>query len=254
MMPARREILLPVCGMRVSFRLPNGADDIALIEEFADPREAGLCLIARLAEGATDGPTPDWSRMPVTDFEILLLHLRTTLLGSRLFSHCLCPGCRERVEISFDVGDYIAAIRPRIPPGVAESAQPGWLMLDRAKFRVPCVADQIAVRDAAAPGAALRALCLAPGLKASVGRRIEAEIARIAPEVSGLVGGACPQCGAALQALFDVASYVVTELRRLAAGIYDEVHLLASAFGWREAEILALPGPRRRRYAERVRA
>ncbi len=254
MMSAPREIQLPVCGLRVSFRLPNGADDIALIEDHADHREAGLSLIARLTEGVTGEPSPDWSRLPVTDFEILLLHLRAALLGPRLFSHCSCPSCRERVEISFHVGDYIGAIRSRMPPGVAESAQPGWLMLNRAKFRVPCVADQLAVRDAAAPGAALRALCLAPGLAASVGRRIEAAIARIAPEVSGPVGGSCPQCGAALQALFDVARYVVTELRRLAAGIYDEVHLLASAYGWREADILALPGPRRRRYAKGVRA
>jgi hypothetical protein len=102
----------------------------------------------------------------------------------------------------------------------------------------------------------LAALCL-DGVTAvpmrAAPRRIEAAMAQLAPEVTGEVGGACPGCGALLTALFDVPAYVVTELRRLAAGVYEEVHLLAAAYGWAEAAILALPGARRRHYAGLVR-
>jgi hypothetical protein len=84
-------------------------------------------------------------------------------------------------------------------------------------------------------------------------RRIERAIAQMAPEVTGSVGGACPACGAPVEALFDVPAFVVPELRRQAVEVYTEVHLLARAYGWSEAVILALPGARRRRYAELVR-
>jgi hypothetical protein len=83
--------------------------------------------------------------------------------------------------------------------------------------------------------------------------RIERAIARMAPEVTGGVGGACPACGAAVEALFDVAGFVVAELRFHSAGVYADVDVLAAAYGWDEAAILALPGARRRRYAELVR-
>jgi hypothetical protein len=254
-MSAHGPIVLPVCGLAVRLRLPGGADEMALIEDPAECREAGLRLIARLAEDAA-GDTSAWDRLPVTDFEILLLHLRAALLGPVISTTCPCPACGERADISFRVADYIGFVRPRVPPGVrqGQGAQAGWLVLDGAAFRVPSIADQLAVRRSASPGAAMRALCLAPGLPGPVARRIEAAIARMAPEVTGPVGGPCPHCGAAVRALFDVARYVVTELRRIAHGLYEEIHLLASAYGWTEADILALPGPRRRRYAESLRA
>ena len=34
--------------------------------------------------------------------------------------------------------------------------------------------------------------------------------------------------------------------------LFDEVHALASCYGWREADILAMSGERRRQYLQRV--
>lgn len=246
-------IRLPVSATDVLLRRPDGADEIALLEGDQAALPAGLRLLGRLAARA-DGEAADWSLLPVTDFELLLLHLRQTLLGPVIASHVGCPSCRERVEISFRVQDYIAAVRPAAPPGISAGQDQGWLALGGMEFRLPRVADLMAVQVVARPGAALRARCLAPGTAASLRRRIELAMARMAPPVTGPVGGACPACGAAVQALFDVANFVVAELRRLAVGVYAEVHALATAYGWHEAAILALPGSRRRHYAELVRS
>jgi hypothetical protein len=57
----------------------------------------------------------------------------------------------------------------------------------------------------------------------------------------------CPACGADITALFDAASFFLPRLVR-GNGIFTEVHRLARAYHWSEAEILALPMARRRHY------
>jgi hypothetical protein len=245
-------VRLPVSGAAVVLRAPDGADDMALGESLPSPARAGLLLIERVCE-REDGTRLEGAALSVTDFEILLLRLRQRLIGDRVSSDVTCPSCRERVEISFRVDDYVSAVRPRRPRNVTPAARPGWLAVADAEFRLPIVADLLAIEGRPAPGEALRSLCLAPGATPAGRRRAEGALARIAPQVTGPVGGACPGCHGLVEALFDVPAFVVAELRRLAAAVYAEVHLLASSYGWAEAEILALPGPRRRRYAEMVR-
>lgn len=246
-------IRLPVSALDVRLRLPDGADDIAFTEGDQAVLPAALRLLGRIAARADEAPA-DWSKLPVTDFEVLLLHLRHLVIGPVIASHVVCPRCHEQVEVSFPVADYIAAVRPTLPPGVTTRPGDGSLMLGDASFRLPLVADLLAARQGPRPGVALRARCLAAGTPVRLHRRIENALTRLAPPVSGPVGGTCPGCGSQMQASFDVPDYVVAELRRLASGVYAEVHLLATAYGWSEATVLALPGSRRRHYAELVRS
>jgi hypothetical protein len=245
-------IHLPVSGVTVLLRLPDGADEVALVEGESQPIAAALRLLDRIATPQRSG-SEDWSRLPVTDFEVLLLHLRQQTIGETVASDVGCPHCRERVEISFDISQYLAAIQPKIPHGVTPGASLGRFAWRDQEFRLPLLADLLAVRNTAKPGAALRVLCLAPETPARLRPSIEGFIARLAPEVSGPVGGHCPACATVIEAQFDVPSFVVAELRRRAAEVYAEVHLIAAAYGWAEAAILALPGARRRHYAEMLR-
>jgi len=238
---------LPVSGIRVQLRPPTGGDELAVAEGPRDAIAAALGLIELLAQ-RQDGEPADWPALPVTDFECLLLHLREMVFGGEISARILCTDCRERVEISFRITDYLARVRTTMPPGVTPSSEPGWFQIEHQKFRAPRVADVVATQGAPRPGVALRALCVA-GEGPAANRRVEAALARIAPPVTGEVGGACPGCGAKLSALFDVAAFVVTEFRRLADGVYAHVHLLAREYGWAEAAILALPAARRRHYA-----
>ena len=245
-------IRLPVSCLDVMLRAPCGEDDLALAEGPRAPVAAALGLLARLA-ARVDGVAQDWALLCVTDFEFLLLKLREMLLGDHVSSHVACPACAERVEISFRITEYTAHIRTKAVPQVKAAAQEGWLELEGAKFRLPQVADVLAAQAERNSGQALQLRCLAPGLGAKMRRRLEGVIARLAPQVTGEVGGACPSCGELLAAWFDVPGFVLTELRRMAAGIYAEVHLLAAHYHWSEAAILALPGARRRGYAELIR-
>ena len=58
----------------------------------------------------------------------------------------------------------------------------------------------------------------------------------------------CPACTCHWTEIFDIDSFFWTELQAWAARILREIHQLASAYGWSEREILALPPLRRNTY------
>ncbi len=60
----------------------------------------------------------------------------------------------------------------------------------------------------------------------------------------------CPACGRPWQAPFDIVSFLWTEIGTVAQHLLYEVHTLARAYGWREAEILAMSPFRRQCYIE----
>jgi hypothetical protein len=63
---------------------------------------------------------------------------------------------------------------------------------------------------------------------------------------------ACPICGHQWQLFFDIASFLWLKIEMRAGRLLREVHTLARAYGWREADILALSPGRRQAYLEMV--
>ena len=91
---------------------------------------------------------------------------------------------------------------------------------------------------------------LPPGLAEEIGRRAEA----VDPQASVELQLACPDCGHLWAVPFDTVSFLWDEVGAWAERTLREVHLLASAYGWGEDEILALSPERRRRYLGMVTA
>jgi len=243
---------LPVSGAEVALRAPDGTDDMLLQETTGGAVEVALALLPRLAKA--DGAR-DWAALTVTDFETLLLALRAARFGQHLTLAFACPACRERVEVDLRIDDYLAGVRPRAVAGVApDPERPGWFRLDGAGFRLPTAGDQAAVARLAQPARHLAERCLDDAARAPRQRaRVERAMAAMAPEISRPIAGECPACGTDVHAPLHVARVVVSELRRAAAAVHDEIDLIARAYHWPEAAILALPQDRRRAYAERIR-
>jgi hypothetical protein len=63
----------------------------------------------------------------------------------------------------------------------------------------------------------------------------------------------CPSCAHAWREPFDVVTFLWSELSAWARRQLGEVHLLASAYGWSESDILRLSPARRQIYLEMVR-
>jgi hypothetical protein len=62
----------------------------------------------------------------------------------------------------------------------------------------------------------------------------------------------CPTCGHTWQALFDIASFLWSEISAWGYRMLADVHTLAQAYGWREADILGMSSWRRQAYLEMV--
>jgi hypothetical protein len=62
----------------------------------------------------------------------------------------------------------------------------------------------------------------------------------------------CPACEHQWGELFDIASYLWTELKDHAIRLLHDTHTLARAYGWSEAEILSMTSRRRQVYLDLV--
>lgn len=199
------------------------------------------------------------ARLPIGRRDTLLLTLREQLFGSRVETSIICPNCQEQLDLVFDV-DQI-----RAPVGT-ESRGEFACDLDeyQVTFRLPTSEDLLMVLDVRKPGAAKELLlerCLMQmlhrgetitTLPSALSNRVIEQMAQVDPHGDVQLAVTCAQCGHQWQVLFDIASFVWREVGMWAKRQLREVHLLASAYGWTEADILGLSAWRRQRYLELV--
>jgi len=209
-------------------------------------------LLHRTARPDVD--TGTLPQLPVGEREADLFALRRALFGERMQVRLGCAACGEDMEFDLDAGD----LGGRSPgESVVRVQQDGW----DVEFRLPGVADLQAAARAADPRTALLARCLVsavrdgsavagPALPAAVQRRIAEAVEAADPGADLALNVACPECGEATRAELDIASYLWTELDAWARDVLLDVHLLATAYGWSEPDILALSPLRRRYYLE----
>lgn len=69
------------------------------------------------------------------------------------------------------------------------------------------------------------------------------EMDHVDPQSNLEINLTCPACGHCWAALFDIVSFLWAEINNWAERTLRTVHLLARAYGWREADILALSPP-----------
>jgi hypothetical protein len=72
------------------------------------------------------------------------------------------------------------------------------------------------------------------------------------PQAEVQLNLSCPACGESWSVLFDIVSFFWTEICVQAKRLLREVHTLARAYGWREADILSMSAARRQSYLEMV--
>lgn len=195
-------------------------------------------------------------RLPVGEREADLFALRRALFGERMQVRLACAACGEDMEFDLDAGELAGSLDGRGESAVRVQ-QDSW----DVEFRLPGVADLQAAATAADPRTELLARCLVSAahdgtavagaeLPAAVQRRIADAVEAADPGADLTLNVACPDCGQATRAELDIASYLWTELDAWARDVLLDVHLLATAYGWSEPEILALSPTRRRYYLE----
>lgn len=242
-----------------ALRRVDGRVELAVAELGADlrlPARVSAVLAVALEHVGGLPPTPELlGELCVADRQFLMHRLAERLGMGEPWLSVDCVACGER----FDFQVHLAELPVREAPAgfpratVDTSAGP-------VAVRVPTGADQdavAAIEDAGAAERALLARCAEPGpggapplseLTADDVARIEAVLEDLSPAVVTRLAARCPACGCDLAV--ELNPYLT--LGATSERLLDEVHALAQAYHWGEAEILSLPLDRRRRYLARI--
>ena len=207
---------------------------------------------------------PDMSPQAAAEMSIgrrdaQLLSLREQLFGPGIVALARCPGCGERFELSLTVAD-VRVEQPR--DGLFDIQRDGYAVRARAANSLD-VMDAHSVRDATVLARVVIAGCTiearhgdrvvpAHELPDGVVEAVAERMSEADPQADVNVALQCPVCGHEWQAMFDVAAFLWREIDVWAKRSLDEVHALAYAYGWSEADILAMSAPRRRRYVSMI--
>jgi hypothetical protein len=215
-----------------------------------------------LACAYPDASFEELKALPIGQRDSRLMEIREGLFGSRLTCLTACPTCGEKLEIELD----LAQIRS------GEAAQPGAfthaLTIDnfQVQFRLPNSADMLllaGMADASLARQTLLERCVQQVTRAGVPiaasqlpealiQGIASRMAQIDSQADIQIDLVCPACAQKWSTSFDIVSYLWSEINTWAMRILREVHQIARAYGWSEADILALSPLRRQFYLELI--
>jgi len=213
--------------------------------------------LALLAVAFPETPRDQLAALSIGQRDGHLMTLREWTFGDRIESVARCPRCGESLELNFSLDD----IRVPSPQG---SPQDWWLEHDgyRVRYRVPNSADLDiagACIDPAEAQQMILARCLlesdgpdAALLPETVASAVITAMAEQDPQADVQLALTCPSCRHAWSVGFDIGAFFWSEISTWARRVLWEVHRLARAYGWSEAEILALSPLRRQSYLEMV--
>lgn len=213
------------------------------------PLDRALLLFAVAEPGLAPDALAD---APLGACNAALMRLRRDCFGAAIPAWTDCPACGERMSFELDLAQL---------PGM--TPVPDVVEVEGHRFRCPGARQLGALADCPDADEAARRLLLsciadeaqAPADNAMLDQLLvhaEHAIEAADPWADLAVDYQCPACGHAGEAAFDIASYLWEEIEAHASRLLDEVHLLASSYGWREDEILALGDLRRAAYLARV--
>lgn len=216
-------------------------------------REPALGRAVTLLAASTGRPLQEAAALDVGSRDALLAGVLAQVAGGTVWTTAECGSCGQPLDVPVDVA-AVARFPAHEPGEVFETRTGG----STVSFRLPTTGD-LAALPAGDPVAARRVLlarCVGGAgdeLPDSIGQAVEAAMEVVAPGGAVDVAVRCQGCGGETQAVLDVPALLWAEVENTAVALVQDVHELASAYGWSEAEVLRLSALRRATYLELVR-
>lgn len=211
---------------------------------------------------------PDTSGESVADWPLgrrnrALVELRNACFGFELQAWSSCPQCGEKVELNMDSGAMM-----RQPERELALEPVATIAVNGETFRLPSSRDLARVaaemtgeQDPSAAAICLLKACRLDGKEGSGQSWSEEEVDKIGERMAAadplaeiLLTFQCPVCLNSSNEVLDLPTFLWAEIEAEVRRLVLEIHILASAYGWTEQEILSLSDARRRLYLEMVQA
>lgn len=236
---------------------PLSANDILQVWEWGQDKHPVDRALALLALACPELTPEQLQSLTIGKRNSRLLSLREKTLGPTLKGFAECTQCGAPLEFSLDVG----AIRQPEPPVQEYSLQVDGLAMRFRPLNSLDLAAIVGLVDIDAARLRLIERCLLEATQAgqllTTDELPESALAALVdalserdPQAETRFQLTCAACGHRWSALFDIVAFFWTELGARAERLLVEVHTLARAYGWREADILAMSETRRHGYLE----
>jgi hypothetical protein len=250
------------------------AQELLLIWEVGLRQQPVDRALTILALALPEAPRDELLALSVGQRDAHLLAVREGTFGAQLAGFAECLACQERLEFVLDVADMwaehgtrdaqklVGAPLQTATPQVHEVMIEGYAL----RFRLPNSLDLAQVVRCGDVTAARNLLLQRCVLQASrddgavaVAALPETVLTTLAesmdqydPQAEVQLKLSCPACGESWSVMFDIVSFFWSEICVQAKRLLREVHTLARAYGWREADILSMSAARRQLYLEMV--
>ena len=218
-------------------------------------REDTLDRAVTLLASATGLSRDQAESADVGSRDAVLVDVLSRFTGGVVQACVRCTGCGERLDVPLDLTAF-----PRTPwrePGALLEVEVSGFGV---RFRLPSTGDLrlLRGRDAVVGRRLLLARCVqaeagsGEDLDEETAAAVEVAMEEAAPGGAVTVRTGCPDCGAETAAALDIPALLWAEVQAQAVALLHQVHVLASAYGWTEPEVLALSPARRAAYLELV--
>lgn len=183
--------------------------------------------------------------LPLADRDRQLLRLRQTTFGASLNAVAACPDCDAQVDVTLDADALAQALVAPLPEQIDVSGTPVWLRPMTSRD----LAAAAEVPAAEIPAFLRRRLAdTDDALPEDTAEAIETLIETRETAAELTIALTCPDCANQWAEPLDVAAHLWVEVETAATRTLCDIAEIASAFGWSEAEILAMTETRRATY------
>ena len=187
--------------------------------------------------------------LPVGDTRVMMANLARHVGAGQQWMTGACSACGSPFDFSISPAD--------LPMPQETAVEQDWFEVETSSgpvlVRAPLCSDQIAIAGLPDPERALLERCVAPARMEEKFRfefaesdlaAIDAAMTALSPSLPFGAAVACPECGRTSELPVCTSDW----LGQLDEGPLQDVHDIASAYGWGEGEILALSRQRRKAY------
>lgn len=224
-----------------------GFDPVSLLATWErGSGEPPLRRALTLLEACTGHAVEDAAAVDAGTRDVVLAGLLARMVGGQIWASVDCGSCGSPLDVQVDV-DAVASLPAHEPGEVFETAA--------VSFRLPNTSD-LAALFGCEPAQARRLLldrCVRwtdGTLPDDVAEAVEAAMESVAPAGAIELSIRCGQCEALTAAALDVPALLWAEVETQAVRLVGDVHALAAAYGWTEADVLAMSPRRRAAYLE----
>ena len=188
------------------------------------------------------------------DREQMLAAVYIRTYGAKIESTIKCRQCGEDFDMDFDLEDLLNFLNPveRETSGIKRLDDGTFQLAEDISFRLPTGVDECAVIGFEPEKAReiLLERCIQGNHESALRSKyfddIQSAMETLSPLVDTELDARCPECDHGQKVHFDLQHYLLSAIKGERKHLMQEIHALASSYGWSLSEILSLPRSQRR--------